>query len=238
MPIYNNATAEPDHLFNYHCNKLKFGLLLFEFNDATKEGDGQRIHDLYKIALLLYKSGGHYKYSYAVLLYLVKIVFLYTEFEAYFQLKWNRFYNKYGITGRCISLDLKKEQQNKTLKSLWRGLGPNLNEDSASRTAKSLQLLEELIQSIDIDCGLSERQGYRSGGNKDEAIMQIISDLNEIKAFRYTPGREGHKSFPAFPKSLINIDYCDLHKWMKDKVSLWGSIYERKTVSSTVENHS
>ena len=118
----DNPIAKPDdHIYNYHCGKLKFGLILFEFNDAVKEGDGQRIHDLYKIALLLYKSGGHYKYAYVVLLYLVKIVSLYTEFGA-FQLRWNRFYNKYGLIGKCISLDLKKEQQNKILKRICEGL--------------------------------------------------------------------------------------------------------------------
>lgn len=231
----DNPIAKPDdHIYNYHCGKLKFGLILFEFNDAVKEGDGQRIYDLYKIALLLYKSGGHYKYAYVVLLYLVKIVSLYTEFGA-FQLKWNRFYNKYGLIGKCISLDLKKEQQNKILKRIWRGLGPNLCEDSASRTARALQLLEELIHSIDSDCGLVEQQGYRSSGKQDETVQQIVSDLNEIEAFRYTPSRQGHISFPTFPKSLIKIDYRDLQKWMKDKISLWGSIYERKTVPSNVK---
>lgn len=175
--------------------------------------------------MLLYKTGGHYKYSYVVLLYLVKIAALYTEFGA-FQLKWNRFYNKYGLVGRSISLDLKKEQQNKILKGLWRALGPNINQKTASRTARSLQLLEELIDSIDNDCGLRERQGYRSGGNQDEAVMQILSDLIEIKAFAHTPGREGHQSFPTFPS--INIDYRDLHKWMRDKISLMGLNMRKK----------
>jgi hypothetical protein len=69
------------------------------------KGDGQRLHDIYKLALLLYKSGGHIKYSYVVLLYLVKI--------AAHKLMWDRFYNKYGRLGGNISLDLKKEQQNK-----------------------------------------------------------------------------------------------------------------------------
>ena len=48
--------------------------MLLEFNDAVKEGDGARlfIFELYKLALLLYKTYGHYKYAYAVLLYLVK----------------------------------------------------------------------------------------------------------------------------------------------------------------------
>ena len=78
-----------------------------------------------------------------------------------------------------------------------RGLGPNLCEDSASRTA---ELIEELIHSIDSDCGLFEQQGYRSSGKQDETVQQIVSDLNEIEAFRYTPSRQGHNSFPTFPK--------------------------------------
>ena len=34
-----NPTS-PDSLYNYHSAKLTFGLILFEFNDAIKEGDG------------------------------------------------------------------------------------------------------------------------------------------------------------------------------------------------------
>ena len=130
------SSSLTDHLYNYHNGKLKFGLILFDFNDAVQEGDGQRLHDLYKLALLLYKSGGHFKYAYVVLLHLVKVAALYSEFEA-FQLLWNRFYNKYGLPGGKISLDLKKEQLHKVLKTIWRALGPNLNETSASRTAET-----------------------------------------------------------------------------------------------------
>ena len=138
----------------------QFGLILFDFNDAVQEGDGQRLHDLYKLALLLYKSGGHFKYAYVVLLHLVKIAALYSEFEA-FQLLWNRFYNKYGLPGGNISLDLKKEQLHKVLKTIWRALGPNLNETSASHTAETLENLQRLLQSTDNDCGLHQHKGYR-----------------------------------------------------------------------------
>lgn len=41
--------AEPmDYLYNYHAGKLKFGLILLEFNDAIAEGDGDRLHNVYK----------------------------------------------------------------------------------------------------------------------------------------------------------------------------------------------
>ena len=99
--------TKSDHLYNYHCSKLKFGLLLFDFNDAVKEGDGQKLHDIYKLALLLYKSGSHFKYAYVVLLYLMKIAALYSKFEV-FQLFWNIFYNKWAERWEHISRSQKE----------------------------------------------------------------------------------------------------------------------------------
>ena len=40
------------YMFSYHSAKLTFGLVLFEFNDAVKEGDGGRLFHLYKLASL------------------------------------------------------------------------------------------------------------------------------------------------------------------------------------------
>ena len=153
-----------DHLYNYHSGKLKFGLILFDFNDAVQEGDGQKLHDLYK--LLLYKSGGHFKYAYDVLLHLAKITALYSEFYA-LQLLWNRFYNNYGLPGGNISLNLKKEQLLKVLKTIWRALEPNLNETSASGTGETLENLQR---------PLHQHKGYRSKGNNTEAVVQVVSN--------------------------------------------------------------
>ena len=69
----NQESAKEDFLFNYHQAKLAFGLILFEFGNAIKEGDGERLHDFYKVALLLYKAHGKTKYAYVILLYLAKI---------------------------------------------------------------------------------------------------------------------------------------------------------------------
>ena len=200
-------------------------MILLDFNDAVQEGDGQRLHDIYKLALLLYKSGGHNKYSYVVLLYLVKIAAIYSEFEAH-KLMWNRFYNKYGRLGENISLDLKKEQQNKVLKTIWRALGSNLNKASASWVAEALENLERLIESIDKECNLQEHQGYRSSANDTESVMHIISDLSSIKAFKFTPGRPGHPSFPDFQNRIVNLDYRNLHEWMSEKKKLAVHIFK------------
>jgi hypothetical protein len=77
------------------------GLVLLSLEDAVKEGDGQRLFEIYK------NIKRNTKYAYVTLLYLVKICALFSEYEAQ-RLKWNRFFNNHGGKGKNIPLDLKK----------------------------------------------------------------------------------------------------------------------------------
>lgn len=215
-----------DYLYNYHQKKLAFGLLLMSFDDAVREGDGQRLFDIYKVTLLLFKANNHPKYAYINLLYLVKICAILPQFEAE-RLKWNRFINTRGGKGLNISLDLHKEHQNRLLKTMWRALGPNLDEKNAARIAGTLESMENILTGIDKDCKLSNRSSFRSVKKKEEAVNQITTDLVSIDAFQYTRYRKGHPSFPYIESNMFSgLDYRDLHHWMTDKVKYWGSIYE------------
>lgn len=217
---------QEDFLYNYHRAKLAFGLVLLEFDDAIKEGDGGRLHDLYKFALLLYKAYGKTKYAYVVLLYLVKIEAVLSEEEAR-DLEWNRTYNKYGLPGKNISLDLRTEQFNKDVKSTWKALLANINEMSAERVANTVEPMEYIRDSIKRDCGLLEVPGYRSPGKPEVAVEQIIQDLMQISAFKFELGRNGHDTFPDFPSSLVQgIDYRELYNWMNGLMKTWEPIYE------------
>lgn len=106
------------------------------YNDAIKAGDGDRLHDLYKFAHLLFKANGKTKYSYAILMYLLQIKSMLSEEDAH-NLKWNRFFNKHGKVGRNIPLDLRMEQLNKIVKTMWRALEANLDERSAARAVSN-----------------------------------------------------------------------------------------------------
>jgi len=196
------------------------------FEDAVREGDGQRLFDIYKVTLLLFKAKQHPKYAYVNLLYLVKICAILPEFEAE-RMKWNRFINTHGGKGLNIPLDLHKEHQNRMLKTMWRSLGSNLNERSASRLAGTLESMELILESVDSDCQLSERSSYRAVKKKEEAVYQIVSDLVSIDAFHFTRNRNGHPSFPKFDGNMLSgLDYRDLQHWMKAKILNWSSIYE------------
>ena len=215
IPAQNMEEDLQDYIYNYHQGKLAFGLLLFEFEDAVKEGDGDRLLNVYKFALLIYKCYGHHKYAYVILLYLVKIEAALTEMQAA-SLKYNRFYSRSGGKGSNIPLDLKMEQLNKLLKTLWRGLGANLNEVNAARVANALESLELIIQSVDKDCVLDDQRGY-------DTVKKIVSDLMEKETFNFTPGI----LLPQFPAHILqSLDFRDLHTWMTSHIKQWQAIYK------------
>ena len=62
---------------------------------------------------------------------------------------------------------------------------------------------------------------------EEEAVNLITGDLITNAVFKKTPGREGYASFPKFEQSLLHgLDYGDLHKWLKEPINLWGSMYQ------------
>lgn len=90
---------------------------MLDINDAIKEGNGERLMRLYKVALLIFKCCGCIEYASTTLLLLVKVNALLTELIAD-QLICNRFCNSHGKKGKNIPLDLKLEQLNKLLKAM------------------------------------------------------------------------------------------------------------------------
>ena len=216
-----------DYKFNYHKAKMRFGLMLFDINDAIREGDGKRLVCLYQLALLFYRCYGHTKYSYTCLLFLTKVKAILSKEKAQ-SLISNRFCNNHGKIGKNISLDLRLEQLNNILKACLKVLGSNFCEASAQRVARSIGKIEEILQSIDKDCDRCCEMKNRSKTDPTEAVKQIVSDLNSQNVFLHMPGREGYQSFPHFSSNLLEqLDYRDLHQWMKDKLSLWSNIYEK-----------
>lgn len=90
---------------------------------------------------------------------------------------WNRTFNKHDLPGMNIPLDLRTEQFNRDVQSMWKALGANINEDSAARVPDTVEPMEKIQDSIRIDCGLPEITGYRFAGNPEVPVLQLIKDL-------------------------------------------------------------
>ena len=149
-----------------------------------------------------------------------------SESEA-FDLMCNRFHNERGGKGNNIPLDLRKEPDHHVIKPMWKALGSNLNEENAGHIAHSLEGLKRILHSVDSDCGLNARKGYRSSKLPAETVQQIVNDLNQSGVFSFTGGRDGYPSFENFPSNLLSsLDYRGLHNWMTDKIRLRASIFQ------------
>ena len=112
---------------------------------------------------------------------------------------------------------------------MWRNLGANLDEQNAERTAGTLESRQLVYQSVNRDCAMTGQHSARRTPKEEEAVNQIIIDLLSNDVFNKRPGREGYASFPKFERNLLHgLDYRDLHKWLREHIDLWGSIYQQE----------
>ncbi|XP_078343148.1 uncharacterized protein LOC144628902 [Oculina patagonica] len=219
--------SSQDYIFNYHKAKLCHGFVLADFNDAIREGDGERVISLYKILLLIFKTHHCIKYAYATLLLLVRICALLSESQA-FRLKWNRFCNATGKKARNIPLDLRLEHDNNFVKAFLKALGSNLNESNAQRVAACLNYMLLIMGTVDEDCERQSRTGtVRGGKDPAETVKQITTDLMKGNVFTECQQRNGYTGFENFSSNLYSkLDYRQLFHWIKDRLKVWEKIYE------------
>ena len=100
-----------DDTSNYSSKLLGMGLLAWNFEDAVKEGDGERILRMWKFLLLLFKQAGKTKYSIEAARLLGCVHVKLSERKAY-ELMWNRTCSTHGGFGSNKSLDLALEHLN------------------------------------------------------------------------------------------------------------------------------
>ena len=119
------------------------------------------------------------------------------------------------------------EQLNKLLKSQLRALGSNINESNAARVTIAIEGVELILSSIDKDCTLNPKKGYRSKGRDTTTVQQIVKDLMDKRVFTKLPERDEYPSFQEFPSNLLeSLDYTDLHAWMTDLIRRWTILME------------
>ena len=124
-PVLINTVPDPtdqnpnpkDGINDYHCGFMNMALLLRNFLDAIKEGDGERIIRCIKMFLLHFKQdgSGSTKYALEALFHLFQLFALLSPREAE-RLKWNRTVNNKGSPGCNVAMDLALEHDNHLFK--------------------------------------------------------------------------------------------------------------------------
>ena len=92
---------EVDGVYEYACETLGLGLLLLEFNDSIREGDGDRILRCWRYFMVLFKATSHKNYAIEAFVLLAHEKFLQSPRFA-LQLKWSRTINTHGKPGKMF----------------------------------------------------------------------------------------------------------------------------------------
>jgi L1 cell adhesion molecule like protein len=213
-----------DGIYEYACCVLSLALFMFEFKDAIKEGDGERVHRVWKYLLLLYRESGRTKYA---------LEALNLHFQHYglpphiaFEIKWSRFVNSNGGRGKNISCDLHMEHLNRALKTSILGLGANISDKSVTRSANCLRTVLEVSENFDIVNDIHPQSSKHSIVSAEKDIKTIVQELTfKSKVFAEKPGRS-HCSFRNCRKNRFGtIDWDKLTKWFDTKKNKFMEIH-------------
>ncbi|CAL9694043.1 unnamed protein product [Knipowitschia caucasica] len=203
--------------------RLYFGFLILDMLDAVKEGDGERLIRLYKVALLIYKAYGHTKYAYSTLLLTVQLNSTLSPRIAH-DIMWNRFWNSKGGKGMNIPLDLHLEHLNNFLKSYLRNKGSNLTEDTATRVSKSVGVLKTMMDKADRELQLSRPSGTHLAADVHRDVLTLLEVFRKTEVFKEQPGRH-FSAFPVFNSNILSkLDWEVLYQWMRAKLKEWRSL--------------
>jgi uncharacterized C2H2 Zn-finger protein len=212
------TTTKSDDRFNYACVRLALGLLLRNFDDAVKEGDGARILRCWKMAMLIFRAHHHHKYALASLHLQAATQAILTPRQAH-SLTWNRTVNNHGGKGRNISMDLRLEHLNNFTKGLLKHLGPNLTNNAVLRCSHATNNVEKILDVTDEDLGMRATYGTHKTTRSDDnfkKLVSVIKDKGDMFHHEISEQRQ-YQHFSTFSRNILgSVDHRLLHKWIKE----------------------
>lgn len=203
----------PDGILDYACAVLSDGLLMLEFRDGIREGNGERIIRCWKFMLLYFRHFHHYKYALEAFhtLALVEVV---APPHIRQQIVWSRVVNSRGGAGNNIPVDLHMEHLNRLLKDMIIGIGANISESAIVQSSKSLDGIKTVCENFDKSAGIHADSVHHTTKSSKKDQELIVKQLIESRVFSYIPGRK-HAAFPNIKPNLAqSIDTKSLFKWL------------------------
>jgi len=214
-PSRPKETKSNDDAFNYNCALLTDGYLFFNFLDAIKEGDGDRIIRQYKYFLLYCKADGTHSTKYALeCLYQLFLVYALLTPRDSERFVWNRSVNNHGKKACNIPLDEATEHSNNFLKQCIRNLGPNITEAAVSRLCKAESLTRLMLENLDESLQRFSRSGSHSESSAKKDLDELIKKVANFKAFSEIEGRK-YTHFLDFKRDrLEGLDVSGIYQWI------------------------
>jgi len=205
-----------DGVSQYASAVLNDGLLLLEFKDAIREGDGPRILRCYKALLLYYRFAKHYNYCKEAFRTLATVNALATPRVAQ-QITWSRVVNVNGRPGHNIPVDLENEHLNRSLKDAITGVGANVTQKSIIQCGKSLNSVMKVLSSFDKENNLHREAANHSAPSTEKDKLKIVKELCDLKVFDYIPGRQHHTFKGIKSNAALKVDLDKYISWLLEQ---------------------
>ena len=225
----NEKISRADKVYLYASQLMTFLLLWHAFNDAVREGDGDRVISYWKFLLVIFRVKGHRNYCKEAIILLSQYNFLLSPRKAA-QLKWCRFINTKGRIGRNISCDLHLEHLNRRLKGLITGIGSNASKSASdsiypnnavNRAARSIGVLHDICCTFEEQNAVTPESDKHIPPSFTKDVKSILEVLQEQKVFEQQTHRK-HASFSNFNTILQQCPSSHLKPWIKDKIKTYG----------------
>eukprot|EP00112_Aurelia_sp_Birch-Aquarium-sp1_P019824 Seg4989.1 transcript_id=Seg4989.1/GoldUCD/mRNA.D3Y31 product="hypothetical protein" protein_id=Seg4989.1/GoldUCD/D3Y31 len=180
--IAESSNHDQDHMPSYSEKLLREGLLDLARKDASNEGDGQRIFNLWKFDFLSFVATRHTVYSGLSFHFISQLKFLLSERKSA-QLLINRTINLHGGDGRNIPIDYAIELLNEEVKPDLKHKYGNLTTKTIERVFRSIKACKEVEKSIDIQTGKFSAIGRHKDQFFEEDVASMVDELKEEKLF-------------------------------------------------------
>ena len=189
-----NQSISVDHINEYSKELLSLGLLYMEYQDAIREGDGDRYF------MVLFKVTNHRNYATEAFITLAECDWFLPQRQA-MQLKYSRFINIHGRPGCNVPCDLYMEHINRLVKICIQHLGANKTERAIQRIGRCIGPIDEILYSYDEENGVSPSSITHNIPSLIHDRDCIIRELRESKVFAVEHGREYRhfKTSPVMP---------------------------------------
>ena len=208
-----------DGVREYAREVLTLTLLYKEYTDAIKEGDGERVLQVWKFLLLIFKAGNRKNYAIEALTLLSQHYFFLSPRLAQ-QLLHSRFINTRGVQGHNIPCDLHLEHMNRACKTAVSNLGANLTKKAIVRVGRCVGSVMNITHQFDSESGVKPTTGTHADISLKKDIKLAVKELVEkSKVFDNVPGRK-HDSFKSITGSLTEkLQQDDLYQWMLQTIN-------------------
>lgn len=220
VPSVSIRRVARDGVFDYGSAVLNDGMLLFEFEDAIREGDGERILRCWKALLIYFHAAGHSNYTKEAIMLQALVKASATPMVSA-QLTWSRTVSIRGGSGKNVPVDLHNEHLNRLVKTAVAHVGANVTPAAILQCGKSVKCLKTFLDNFDKEHNVAPASNAHSQASlrKDEsAIMDVLTKTN---VFDYIPGRihESFKDIAVNPSEKLNLSkLCDTIEKYKEEL--------------------